>query len=72
MMVEEVKRLKRGEVVHYGPCPKSERWRVNGMVQIWKRYPNKVRVPIKHGLYHYHSITETNAGMFHRESECPF
>ena len=30
-----------------------ERWRVNGMVKRWKREPDRIRVPIKHGLYNY-------------------
>ena len=35
-----------------------QRWRVNGKPKIWKRSPERVRVPVKHGLYDYDYITE--------------
>ena len=36
----------------------GKRWRVNGKVQTWKRSPERVRVPLKHGLYAYDYLTE--------------
>ena len=35
-----------------------QRWRVNGAVKLWKRSPERIQVPIKHGLYSYDYITE--------------
>jgi len=34
------------------------RWRVSGKVQTWKRDKNRIRIPIKHGLYDNDAITE--------------
>ena len=36
------------------------RWRVNGKVQTWKRDPSRIRVPLKHGLYQYGYLYETD------------
>ena len=36
--------------------------RVNGRVQVWKRSPERVRVPWKYGLYEYGAVTEANLG----------
>lgn len=47
-----------------------EAWRRNGRTQTWKRSPGKFRVPVKHGLYDYHEITEQNAADFHTAEEC--
>lgn len=35
-----------------------QRWKVNGSPKTWKRSPERVKVPIKHGLYAYDYITE--------------
>ena len=35
-----------------------QRWRVNGKPKVWKRSPERVQVPIKHGLYAYGYVTE--------------
>lgn len=37
---------------------RTMRWRVNGQVKLWKRSPERVRVPVKYGLYSYDAITE--------------
>lgn len=33
-------------------------WRVNGKTKTWKRSPDRVRVPVKYGLYDYDYLTE--------------
>ncbi len=35
-----------------------QRWRVNGKVKTWKRSPERVQVPIKHGLKSFDYLTE--------------
>jgi len=35
-----------------------QRWRVNGKVKTWKRSPERVQIPVKHGLYSYGYVTE--------------
>jgi hypothetical protein len=48
-----------------------ERWRPNGMLQTWKRSPERFRQPIKYGLYQYTSIEPGNAYLFHDADDCP-
>lgn len=38
----------------------KRRWYVNGMVKTWKTDPSRIRVPLKHGLYTYGSLTEAD------------
>jgi hypothetical protein len=38
----------------------GHRWYVNGAVKTWKRDPSRIRVPLKHGLYRYDAITESD------------
>jgi hypothetical protein len=37
---------------------RNRRWKVNGQVQVWKKEPGRVRVPLKHGLYSYDEISQ--------------
>lgn len=45
--------LKRGDILI---DERSKRWKVTGKVQTWKTDANRIRVPLKHGLYVYDSI----------------
>jgi hypothetical protein len=40
------------------------RWKVNGKIKLWKRSPNRIRIPVKHGLYNYDYIDENNINEF--------
>jgi len=40
------------------------RWRVNDKVQVWKTQPDRFRVPLKHGLYDYSELTQSNKNRF--------
>jgi hypothetical protein len=40
------------------------RWRKNGTCKTWKRDATRYRLPVKHGLYSYAYIDESNAHMF--------
>lgn len=55
--IEQAKALKFGDYVIDNL---GKRWKVNGKVQTWKRNVNRIRVPVKHGLYAYGAIDETN------------
>lgn len=37
-----------------------QRWRVSGKPKTWKRNKQKVRVPVKHGLYTHDALTENS------------
>jgi len=41
----------------------AQRWRVTGKVKTWKRNPEKVKVPLKHGMYDYDYLTETSLNL---------
>jgi len=64
MNIEQAKALTYGQVIYYKHGRNAdgslERWRVNGAVKTWKRDPSRVRVPLKHGLYNYGYLDETN------------
>jgi hypothetical protein len=51
--LQEAKALKRGNIL---VDQNKRRWKVNGMVKTWKTDPNRIRVPLKHGLYSYDSL----------------
>ena len=55
--LEEAKNLKGRDVL---VDQHGKRWYVNGVPQLWKRDPNRIRVPLKHGLYTYDAITEAD------------
>jgi hypothetical protein len=54
---KEALELKRGDILIDS---RGKRWKVNGKVQTWKRDPFRLRVPLKHGLYVYDALTETD------------
>ena len=53
--VEQAKELYHGQILYHvqnrNADGSPQRWRVNGQVKRWKRDTDRVRVPIKHGLY---------------------
>ena len=72
MEIEEAKELKIGELVYFPKKTNSKgepmKWRVNGKVTVWKTMPDRVKVPIKHGLYMNGYITEQNMDLFERNA----
>lgn len=62
--LEQAKNLKHGDILWHVSDRNADntpvRWRVNGKVKTWKRNPNRVQVPVKHGLWDYGYITEDN------------
>jgi hypothetical protein len=53
--LQEAKQLRPGNILHDS---KGRRWKVNGAVKTWKTDANRIRVPLKHGLYAYDALTE--------------
>lgn len=49
------KRRNKGDLV---------RVRRNGKTKLWKRQPDKFRIPVKYGLRHYFYITNQTAWMW--------
>lgn len=61
--LKDLQTIGRSDVIVIpSPTPtnpnRTARWRVNGQVKTWKRSPERVRVPVKFGLYAYDAITE--------------
>lgn len=85
MKLEQAKALKPGDRVHYTgkiSCSRTTgsrgrvhtkvvSCRVSGQPQIWKRSPERVKVPIKYGMYENSYINEYDLDDWHLESECP-
>lgn len=67
LTIEQAKALRPGNVLYhlternYDNTP--QRWRVTGQPKVWKTNPNRVRVPVKHGLYDFGYITEDNLNL---------
>ena len=63
LTLDDIKGLGPNDVICIPrPNQTPERWRVNGRVQVWKTQPNRVHVPLKHGLYAYGFINDVNMG----------
>lgn len=60
--LQQAKSLQYGDILYRITNKNADgtpqRWKVNGQVKTWKRSPEKVKVPIKHGLYSYDYLTE--------------
>ncbi len=60
--LEQAKALQYGDMIHHRTNTNAngtpQKWRVNGKVKRWKREPDRIRVPLKHGLYTYDYLTE--------------
>ena len=58
------KELKHGTILYHMTQRNADgtpqRWRVNGKPKTWVRSPERVRVPLKHGLYDYDYLTESD------------
>jgi len=67
LTLEEAKNLTFGTVlfhtIHKNSDGTAQRWKVNGKVQTLKRKPEKVKIPIKMGLYSYDYITELDLNL---------
>jgi len=63
MTLDEAKNLKLGQVIYSRLWTNADgspqRWRVNGKVKTWVRSPERVKVPLKRGLYEFSYLTET-------------
>ena len=55
--LDQAKELQQGTVLYHARNRNADgtpqRWKVNGKVKVWKRQPDKVEVPLKHGLRNY-------------------
>lgn len=56
--LDDAKKLQYGDILI---DDRGKRWKVNGVVQTWKKPENahRIRIPLKHGLYTYDYIDES-------------
>ena len=81
MTLEEAKNLQWNDILHCEPCKRTigprggitthvEAWRINGVVKRWKRQPDRIRVPIKHGMRDYAYLENVDLPYFHKAEDC--
>ena len=62
--LKQAKKLTKDNVLHHVDLKNADgtpmRWRVNGKVKTWKRSPERVKIPVKHGLYDYDYVDENH------------
>jgi hypothetical protein len=58
LSLAEKKNLQYSTVYIQGKCGCFLKVKVNGISKVWKRNPEKVRIPYKYGLYEFGYITE--------------
>ena len=68
MTLQEAKNLAIRQIIYHAYFPNADgspqRWVVNGQVKTWKRDSNRVRVPVKRGLYEFGYLMEDNLHLF--------
>lgn len=62
LTLEAAKSLRPGTILYHAHNRNADgtaqRWKVNGAPKVWKRSPERVEVPLKHGLYAYGRVTQ--------------
>ena len=68
MNIQEAKRLKYHQTIYekgaYNADGTPMRWRINGKLLTWKTQPNRIKIPLAHGLYEHTYLTEHNLEHF--------
>ena len=63
----QAKALRHGTILEHTVNKNADgtpqRWRVSGKPKTWKRSPERVQVPVKHGLYNNGYITENDLNL---------
>lgn len=62
--LKQAKASKPGTILHHTTNKNAdgtpERWKVDGKPKTWKTRPGEVKIPVKHGMYDYGYVTETD------------
>jgi len=65
--LEQAKGLQIGQVIYHAIYRNADGtpqcWRVNGKVKTWKRDSNRIRIPLKRGLYNHGYLDERSLGI---------
>ncbi len=65
--LEQAKNLNPGTILLQFTPHKTYKWKVNGKPKTWKRSPEKVKVPLRYGLYTNTYLCEMSLNVFHPE-----
>ena len=65
MNIEQAKQLTYKQVLV--DQRDKRRWYVNGKVRTWKKDTTRIEIPVKHGLYAYGTITDSDLKHFELE-----
>ena len=64
MTLSEARDLTYRQVIYHTSARNADnsalRARVNGMISLWARNPNRISIPMKQGLKTYFLLTESN------------
>jgi len=67
LTLERAKKLRVGDIVYHKTNKNRDRtpqrWRVNGEVKRWKRDKDRIKIPVKYGLYTYGYIDNSNINL---------
>jgi hypothetical protein len=74
MKREEALTLSVGDTLYHGELRQAGgkmplRVRLSGRVRTWKRDPNRIEIPVKHGMYESYTITERDLGKWFSSEE---
>lgn len=68
MDINLAKFLKPGDIINDTKVANSKgkliHWKINGKPKTWKKDPNRIKIPIKFGLWEYWYVTEDNLDCF--------
>lgn len=60
--LKQAKSLKHGQILYHVKHKNSDgtaqRWRVSGLPKTWKTMPERVEIPVKHGMYDNDRLTQ--------------
>jgi len=64
LTLKQAKQLQVGDILYHtinrNADGTAQRWKVNGKITLWKTRPNEIKIPVKHGLYHFDYVTHNN------------
>lgn len=71
--LEQAKSLQCGvilyHVIYKNADNSPQRWKVNGKVKRWKREPDRIEIPIKHGLRDFGTLRTEYLHLFCLDEE---
>jgi len=63
----QAKKLRHGQtlyhIAHINADGTAQRWRVSGKPKTWARNPERIKIPVKHGLYNHGYVTESDLSL---------